>query len=45
MMPYRHFNKMVEVIDFTANFADNPARFGHARRIFSVARVLFCEEY
>ena len=45
MMPYRHFNKMVEVIDFAATFADNPARLGHAPRIYSVARVLFCEEY
>ena len=44
-MPFWLCCKMAEVIDFMTSFVDNPARFGHAPREFSVARLLFCEEY
>jgi len=33
------------MIDLSGLFADNPARFGHARRDFSVARFLLCKEF
>jgi hypothetical protein len=42
---YWLFYKTLEVIDLAAGFADNPARFGHAPRVFSRARFLFCKEY
>jgi len=45
VMKYWHIFKLPEVIDLIGTFVDNPARFGHAPRVFSVARLLFCEEY